>query len=561
MKKLLILLAFFCLKVDGQVLNIFPDEPVSAWHPGSVLNLFGNYSDTIFYSDTTSYCFTGDGNNYAIVRDNDILSMQNSVNTDTSFYVSFWTYLSDVNTGYFAKSYEYGMWYVASSNLFYFRIWSQNTSTTRIGMASTVLTAYINTWINVIVTYNGSGLSAGIKIYVNNIDKTGNTSQNGTYVKMINTTANLTIGYLDETYKFMNSLYDFRIGKGILTSENRLTLMSHEVVGNEFLMLPCSEGYGQVLHNVASTNMVLAGEITTDVNLVSWSNSQFSWYYNKIYGAMKINDYVFPNYIDKTYMVRNIKTIIIAGQSNAGEPGSVSDIVGYDTVFLNPQNKSYKFVITGYFINVNYSTATTVGVVPIIGYKYDSLDTEIAMINYYSGTTLLYDSSGHLTFNIHRDSRFPIMQTAVDNALLKMFYLGRLPEVQSFVWSQGETDAAYLASANAYQNNLQEFVDSIRSYWYPFNIDICQLSINQTYAYKSTVRAAQNYVSTNNEYIHLLPSENWPLQAIPPHYSYAGVKNEAIDIFENTYNRTEDVEWYLDKLFPFGWTIKYCKPE
>ncbi len=43
MNKLLILLAFFCLKVDGQVLNIFPDEPVSAWHPGSVLNLFGNY--------------------------------------------------------------------------------------------------------------------------------------------------------------------------------------------------------------------------------------------------------------------------------------------------------------------------------------------------------------------------------------------------------------------------------------------------------------------------------------------------------------------------------------
>lgn len=43
MNKLLIILAFFCLKVDGQVLNIFPEEPVSTWHPGSVLNVFGNY--------------------------------------------------------------------------------------------------------------------------------------------------------------------------------------------------------------------------------------------------------------------------------------------------------------------------------------------------------------------------------------------------------------------------------------------------------------------------------------------------------------------------------------
>jgi hypothetical protein len=58
MKKLLILLAFFYLKVDGQVLNIFPEEPVSVWHPGSVLNVFGNYEDwpvfdTVFQNSVT----------------------------------------------------------------------------------------------------------------------------------------------------------------------------------------------------------------------------------------------------------------------------------------------------------------------------------------------------------------------------------------------------------------------------------------------------------------------------------------------------------------------------
>jgi len=49
------------------------------------------------------------------------------------------------------------------------------------------------TWYNIAWTYNGSGVSSGIKIYINNVEG-GTTGASGTYTGMSNTTSNIYFG-------------------------------------------------------------------------------------------------------------------------------------------------------------------------------------------------------------------------------------------------------------------------------------------------------------------------------------------------------------------------------
>jgi len=62
-------------------------------------------------------------------------------------------------------------------------------------------TRVIGTWYHFVFTYDGSGLSSGIKTYVNAIAG-GVQSEGGTYVKMINTTSDLILG----KFSFLNIL-------------------------------------------------------------------------------------------------------------------------------------------------------------------------------------------------------------------------------------------------------------------------------------------------------------------------------------------------------------------
>ena len=91
-----------------------------------------------------------------------------------------------------------------------------NNSSNYIGLqSSSTLSAYENTWIHLVATYNGSGSSSGLKIYLNGSILSTGSNNTGSYTAMHNTTATfrlgkLTIGHadglIDETAIFNSEL-------------------------------------------------------------------------------------------------------------------------------------------------------------------------------------------------------------------------------------------------------------------------------------------------------------------------------------------------------------------
>jgi hypothetical protein len=133
------------------------------------------------------------------IADNNDFTFTNGTN-DLPFTISFWVRLSGYgpilsmfigkrNSG--VGNAEYQLAYATSVERFSFVLFNHNT-TGLIGPRSD-FKPNLNQWYHVVLTYNGSALVSGLKMYIdNNLQMASTTS--GTYTKMINSNTIVRIG-------------------------------------------------------------------------------------------------------------------------------------------------------------------------------------------------------------------------------------------------------------------------------------------------------------------------------------------------------------------------------
>lgn len=94
---------------------------------------------------------------------------------------------------------------------------------------------------HVVVTYDGSGLESGLKIYIDGVEETVTGLSSGTYVAMENLTADFLIGSPSWDYTFLNRsefigfLDGFAIWDVALTQEQVTAIYNEQSAGNELL--------------------------------------------------------------------------------------------------------------------------------------------------------------------------------------------------------------------------------------------------------------------------------------------------------------------------------------
>jgi hypothetical protein len=178
--------------------------------PSGETNITGTPS-TPSFSNVNSFSFDG-VDDYFLVPDTSGLSFGNGA-TDSPFSFSTWIKMTDATRFFllskgsvFSTNYEYLLNTNASDKIGLFLYDSSNNS--RIGrIYNTALTSYENQWVHICSTYNGSGLSSGIKVYLNGVRVDDTDSNSGTYVAMESSNKMLNIGRT-ETGGYANGLTD-----------------------------------------------------------------------------------------------------------------------------------------------------------------------------------------------------------------------------------------------------------------------------------------------------------------------------------------------------------------
>lgn len=181
----------------------------------------GNAID--FINDTTLRYFTN--------TDNDNFSFTNGV-SDIPFSMSFWVYPYVIGGAQFnviitkrglssGANAEYQILIGASGEvqLILFSTIASNF----IGIQKTGITA--NNWHHVVVTYDGSGITSGLKLYINGVGSGTSPLSGGTYSGMINTTFNNYFGIASHTIqqdrKLKGKLDEFAVWKNrVLTQRD-----------------------------------------------------------------------------------------------------------------------------------------------------------------------------------------------------------------------------------------------------------------------------------------------------------------------------------------------------
>lgn len=194
----------------------FPTENLVSYWPmngsgedigggGNTLSIFGGVT---FPAGKNELCADLNGSTgYLAALDSNNLSFGNG-SVDTPFSVSFWMNMTVAPASndfmIYKRDGSNREWQITASSgrVLGASLWSQNGSTNSIQVAfTTALT--LNTWYYITITYDGGGLAAGLKLYINSVnDLIGAGGNIGTYVAMSNTTAPFEIG------RFNSGFYD-----------------------------------------------------------------------------------------------------------------------------------------------------------------------------------------------------------------------------------------------------------------------------------------------------------------------------------------------------------------
>jgi hypothetical protein len=139
-----------------------------------------------------------DGNKFAEVDDSTEFSFGNGT-TDSPFSIGGWIYMDDATDFVmFSKdgsssNREYAARFVSDEIQLYLIDGSLGTGN-YIGRKVTGVTSNESKWVHIVFTYNGSGLSSGIKIYINGVQCDDDNVQGGMYTAMDNKSENFRIG-------------------------------------------------------------------------------------------------------------------------------------------------------------------------------------------------------------------------------------------------------------------------------------------------------------------------------------------------------------------------------
>jgi len=193
-----------------------------------------------------SDCAELDGNNdYTIAADSDDFSFTNGTN-DLPFSISLWANFNTIPSGssislfnksnLFSGNGEYIFTYI--NNQIAFGLYSngvfQDNIETKISFAP-----IINVWNHITVTYDGSAIFGGIKIYINGVSQAITNSSTGTYVGMVNGSKPFHVGsrgWSPSTGEFDGKLDELHIWKNReLTSAEVLDIYNTENAGNSIL--------------------------------------------------------------------------------------------------------------------------------------------------------------------------------------------------------------------------------------------------------------------------------------------------------------------------------------
>ena len=148
------------------------------------------------FTNTKSILLDG-FDDYVDCADNDNLSFGNGT-SDSPFSISAWVKMTDATrfrvVGKLNGSNAEYAFFTSASDQLYIVLYDNNTSNRISRYTSSTLTSYEGTWIHLAATYNGSGNSSGLKIYLNNTRIDNTTSNVGAYTAMHNTSAPFEIG-------------------------------------------------------------------------------------------------------------------------------------------------------------------------------------------------------------------------------------------------------------------------------------------------------------------------------------------------------------------------------
>jgi len=141
--------------------------------------------------------FNATSNSYISIPDNNDFSFTNGTN-DSPFSVSLKVKLTSNTLGFLVAKTSGGF----ATNLAEWSIYNNsgsvivllsNKTTGYLGNSfSTALTTGV--WYDIVVTYDGSGTNAGMKLYLNGVSKSYSTTNSGVYTSMQNTASLVTLG-------------------------------------------------------------------------------------------------------------------------------------------------------------------------------------------------------------------------------------------------------------------------------------------------------------------------------------------------------------------------------
>ena len=186
---------------NGKPADLTSLNPTS-WYRAGENSTFA-YPQILMPEDTnkdkvSKYSLAFDGLSYVDCGDPDEFSFT-SGKADSRFSISAWVYMNDATQFRIASKMltnataEYAFFTSAADQL-NFVLYTNNTSNKISRYTSATLTSYEGQWIHLAATYNGSGSSTGLKIYLNGNRVDDTTSNVGVYSAMSNTNAPFTIG-------------------------------------------------------------------------------------------------------------------------------------------------------------------------------------------------------------------------------------------------------------------------------------------------------------------------------------------------------------------------------
>ena len=148
-------------------------------------------------------------NEYLEISDSDIYSFGDGVG-DNPFSLEAWVKMEDatsfpiISKGFYNTDFEWLLWTFTDDKL-RFALGDESEASCYIGRGyNTALTSLEGTWIHIIATYNASGASSGVKLYLNGdstaVDDINDQNNEGDYDAMENLGSSVYIGKYGTTY-------------------------------------------------------------------------------------------------------------------------------------------------------------------------------------------------------------------------------------------------------------------------------------------------------------------------------------------------------------------------